>query len=112
MKKIKGILTAISAFCMLVVAKTSLAIESTVGGGGLTATDTEVVVNSLINKALLILGGVATLVVIYGGFLVLFGGQDEANIKKGKTMITYAVIGIIVIALAATIVKFALGVIA
>jgi len=112
MKKIKTFLTAVSAFCMLAVAKTSLAIDSTVGAGGLTEHSTTEVVNSLIKNALLILGGIATLVIIYGGFLVLFGGQDEANIKKGKTMITYAVVGIIVIALAAAIVSFALGVIA
>ena len=113
MKKIKGILTAISAFCMLAIAKTSLAIVSDVGeGGGIKAHSVKTVVDSIIKQALIVLGGIAVLVIIYGGFLILFGGQDEANLKKGKTMITYAVVGIIVIALAAAIVSFALGVIA
>ena len=111
MKKIKGILMAVSAFCMLAIAKTSLAITSStaeVEGTGLKVTDPSEVVKGLISKSLLILGGIATLMIVYGGFLLLFGGQNEDNIKKGRKIITYAIIGVIVIALAATIVRFAL----
>lgn len=111
MKKIKTFLTAISAFCMLAVAKTSLAITSDTlpsTDSGLSVSTEKAVFNTLIKNALLLLGGIATLMIIWGGFLILFGGESDDNQKKGRKMITYAIIGIIVIALAATIVNFAI----
>ncbi|TRZ77457.1 hypothetical protein D4R87_02735 [bacterium] len=113
MKKIKGILTATSAFCMLAVAKTSLAIDSgTLPGAdeGFTTTHTiESVFTTIIKQALLVLGGIATLMIIYGGFLIIFSEGDEAKQKTGKKLITYAVVGVIVIALAASIVSVAMN---
>ena len=82
------------------------------GGGVLPVLEPVDVFNSLIVKGLLLLGGIATIMIIYGGYLILFGGENEDNYKKGKKIVTYAVVGIIVIALAASIVKFALEVIA
>ena len=82
------------------------------GGGVLPVLEPVDVFNSLIVKGLLLLGGIATIMIVYGGYLILFGGENEDNYKKGKKIVTYAVVGIIVIALAASIVKFALEVIA
>jgi len=115
MKKIKGILTAISAFCMLAIAKTSLAISSgttpsTTGGEGLSTTHTiQTVFQTIIKQAILVLGGIATLMIIYGGFLIIFSEGDEAKQKTGRKLITYAVVGVIVIALAASIVTVAMN---
>ncbi len=80
-------------------------------GGVLPVLEPEKVFEGLIFNSILILGGVATLVIIYGGYWILTHGDNNTEIEKGKKIITYAVVGIIVIALAATIVKFALEVI-
>jgi len=54
---------------------------------------------------LLLLAILATIYGIYGGFLILTdGGSDERN-QKGRKVIINAVVGIVVIFLAWTIVK-------
>ncbi len=40
------------------------------------------------------------LLVLYGGFLILTGGQSEDNVAKGKKFITYAMAGLAVALLA------------
>jgi len=118
MKKMKNKImvwsAAISTLAVLAYSKVVLAeVEVPTGGtGGLNDLegDFSAVVDSLINKALLVLGGVAVLIILYGGFLILFGGENEEYQKKGKKLITYTIVGIIVIVLAAFIVKFALSI--
>jgi len=123
--KIKVILSTILAIPVLLCAKAVCAFDIITGindpivaggmdvptGGVLPVVGPADVFNALIIKAVLILGGIATLMVIYGGYWILTHGDNETEVKKGKTIITYAVVGIIVIALAASIVKFALEVI-
>ncbi len=68
---------------------------------------------TIVNFALGFLGLVAVLMVIYGGFLYLSSAGDEGSAKKGKTVILYAVIGIILIfasfALINTVLQAGLG---
>ncbi|TRZ77456.1 hypothetical protein D4R87_02730 [bacterium] len=123
--KIKVILSTVLAVPMLMFTKAVCASDVITGiddpivsggvdvptGGVLPVVGPADVFNALIIKGILVLGGIATLMVIYGGYIILMHGDNETEVKKGKTIITYAVVGIIVIALAASIVKFALDVI-
>lgn len=42
-----------------------------------------------------IIGGVAVLFIIYGGYLFLTSGGNQLNVEKGKMYITYAIIGLL-----------------
>jgi len=111
--KIKNFLSVVLVVPVLLFAKAVCAapIIDVPTGGVLPDLEPEGVFNALISKGLLILGGVATIMIIYGGYLILFGGENKDNYEKGKKVVMYTVIGIIVIALAATVVRFALEVI-
>jgi hypothetical protein len=52
---------------------------------------------TIVNYFLFFLGIVATVMVIYGGFLYITSGGDESGAEKGKKILIYAAIGIIII---------------
>lgn len=60
----------------------------------------------LINYFLGILGLIAVGFLIYSGVLMVTAGGDEQQISKARKIITYAVIGIVIILLSWTIVTF------
>jgi len=62
----------------------------------------------IISKLLSILGAIALLVFIYGGFRWLTAAGNDKNIAAGKETLVWATIGIIVIFLAYIMVGFIL----
>jgi len=54
-------------------------------------------ITQLINYILFFLGLVATIMIIYGGFLYVTSGGDDAGAEKGKKILMYAAIGLIVV---------------
>jgi len=42
-----------------------------------------------------LIGGVAVLFIIYGGYIILSSRGDPQNLNKGKSYITYAIIGLL-----------------
>lgn len=42
-----------------------------------------------------LMGGVALIAIMYGGFLILSSRGDQGLLNKGKDYITYAIIGIV-----------------
>ena len=79
----------------------------TVGTG---ATDR---VNSTIARGLnlfsAIVGIIAVVMIIVGGIQYITSGGDSGNVTKAKNTILYAVVGLVVVALAQVIVQFVLG---
>jgi len=63
----------------------------------------------IINYFLYFLGLIATIMVIYGGFLYITSGGDDAGAEKGKKILLYAAIGIIVILISYALVNTILG---
>lgn len=61
---------------------------------------------SLVNIFLILVGVVATIILIYGGVQYIISRGDDGAVEKAKNTILYSVIGIIVIGLAAAIVNF------
>lgn len=59
-------------------------------------TSVQTVVARIINAILGVTGSIALLMFIYGGFLFLISGGGE-NVKKGKEVMKWAVIGLAVI---------------
>jgi hypothetical protein len=63
-----------------------------------------------VNYFLSFLGLLAVFMVIYAGILMVSSAGDEEQAKKGKTIIMWAGIGIILVLLAFTLVNFVIGV--
>lgn len=71
-----------------------------------TAGTADTVIQGYIENALTFLYLVAVVFGLWGGFNILTAAGDEEKVKKGKTIIIQALIGIIVIFLAGTIVEW------
>jgi hypothetical protein len=78
--------------------------DNIVGGQG----DIRGFVKTIVNYALGFLGLVCVVFIIYAGFLYVTAGTNEDNVGQAKNIITYTVIGIIIILASAAIVNFAL----
>ena len=66
------------------------------------------IVTMVINIFSVVVGIVAVIMIIYGGFKYITSGGDSGNITSAKNTIVYAIIGLVVVALAQFIVKFVL----
>lgn len=67
------------------------------------------VITQIINLFSLVVGVVSVIMIIFGGLRYITSGGDSTNVNSAKNTILYAVIGLIVVALAQVIVKFVLG---
>ena len=66
-------------------------------------------VNMLINVFTSVMGFLAVAMIIYGGFMLLTAQGDPARIKRGKDVVLYSVIGLILVMLAYAIVNFVMA---
>jgi cytochrome bd-type quinol oxidase subunit 2 len=77
------------------------------------AAKTERSINDLIAQIInifsVIVGVVAVIMIIYGGFRYITSGGDSGNITSAKNTILYAIVGLVIVALAQFIVKFVLS---
>ena len=64
---------------------------------------------TIVNYFLFFLGLLATIMVIYGGFLYITSGGDDAGAEKGKKILMYAAIGLIVVLISYAVVNTILG---
>ena len=64
------------------------------------------IVSQVINLLSLAVGVVAVIMIIVGGFKYITSGGDSGNVTGAKNTILYAVVGLIVVALAQVIVRF------
>ncbi len=80
---------------------------------GISDQDATAKVNDLIKDVInifsLVVGVVAVIMIIIGGFRYITSGGDSSNISSAKNTILYAIIGLIIVALSQTIVRFVLG---
>ena len=66
-------------------------------------------VSMLINVFASVMGFLAVGMIIYGGFMLLPAQGDPAKIKRGKDVVTYSIIGVILVMLAYAIVNFVMN---
>jgi len=66
-------------------------------------------ITNIVNVLLILAALVAGIYLIVGGVKYITAGGDEGQMDKAKNQILYAVIGLIVIGLAAAIVNFIVG---
>lgn len=67
------------------------------------------IVKLVINIFSLIVGVISVIMIIIGGLKYITSGGDSANVTGAKNTILYAVIGLVVVALAQFIVRFVLA---
>ncbi len=65
-------------------------------------------ISTILNVLSVIVGIIAVIMIIIGGFHYITSGGSDEKVKKAKNTILYAIIGLIVVALAQIIVKFVL----
>lgn len=84
--------------------------NATCDNGSTDATDSvNRIITTVINIFSIVVGVVAVIMIIVGGLKYITSGGDSGNVTGAKNTILYAVIGLVVVALAQIIVKFVLG---
>jgi hypothetical protein len=63
-------------------------------------------VTNAFNIVLGVMGAVAFLMLVIAGFRYVLSGGESSAVAESKRMIIYSIVGLVVIALAATIVNF------
>ena len=66
-------------------------------------------VKTVINVLSVVVGIVAVIMIIVGGFRYITSGGNDASVTSAKNTILYAIIGLVVVALAQVIVRFTLS---
>ncbi len=73
------------------------------------STSINTIIKTIINIFSLVVGVVAVIMIIAGGFRYIASGGDSNKITAAKNTIIYAIIGLVVVALAQLIVQFVLN---
>lgn len=67
-------------------------------------------VRTIVNWVTMIVGILAVIMIIYGGFTMMISMGDPGRNKKARDTILYGIIGLIIVLLAFAIVNFVLGI--
>ena len=78
------------------------------GGGDATGQINDLV-RTVINLLSAVVGIVAVIMIIVGGLRYITSGGNDANVTSAKNTILYAIIGLIIVALAQILVRFTLN---
>ena len=70
--------------------------------------DVNTLISTVINIFSIVVGIIAVIMIVYGGFRYITSGGDTTKVTTARNTILYAIIGLIVVALAQFIVKFVL----
>ena len=96
-RSIKTLLFLAFVFVFFLIS-TALALAKPVETGlGTVETDPKALVNAILRIALGVAGGVAFLMIVYGGFKLAFSKGDPEAVQEGREKITSAIIGLLII---------------
>ena len=102
-----------SSLCEGITAAESTTGEGTYGEGCLNDQGGETGINRIIKNVInlfsLVVGAVSVIMIIYGGFKYITSGGNDGNVSGAKNTILYALIGLVIVALAQVIVRFVLS---
>jgi hypothetical protein len=80
-----------------------------VAAGNDATTQINNIIHTIVNLLSVIVGVVAVIMIIVGGFRYITSGGNDASVTSAKNTILYAIIGLVVVALAQLMVRFILG---
>ena len=92
----------------------SLSIEKTTAGsctnaGTKSSGKVDNIVELVINIFSMVVGVIAVIMIIVGGFKFITAGGDSGKVTSARSTIIYALIGLVIVALAQVIVRFVLS---
>lgn len=90
----------------LVLPDGTTACANNTGGAGTSLTD---FIAKALNVLSIVVGAIAVVMIIIGGFRYVTSGGKEEGVKGAKNSILYALIGLVIVALAQIIVRFVLN---
>ena len=67
------------------------------------------IITTIINIFSIVVGGVSVIMIIVGGFRYIISGGNDSSVSGAKNTIIYALIGLVIVALAQLIVHFVLA---
>ena len=78
---------------------------------GISGTETGIkaLARNIVNIFSIIIGVIAIIFILYGGFKYITSGGDSNNVSAAKNTIIYAIIGLVIVALAQVIVHYVLN---
>jgi hypothetical protein len=84
---------------------------SAIGCGSTSVSDSSIgaLAHNIVNIFSIVVGAVAVLMVIYGGLRYITSGGDSGRVGNAKNTLIYAIIGLLIVALAQLIVHFVLN---
>ncbi|HOE74634.1 MAG TPA: hypothetical protein PLX55_01160 [bacterium] len=109
MLKLKRILSTVGlgAFTVLIQAKQVLALNvSSIQEVPVVEGSLREIIDNIVTIVLIAVGIIAVLYLIYGGVLYLTAGGEAEKASKGRTAITNAIIGIVIVMLSLAIYNF------
>ncbi len=109
MKKFITFTTASGLFLFPIVVHAAVTIENVGGSLGLGNADLKTTVMNIISYVLGLLGLIAVVMVLYGGFTWMTAGGNEDKIDTAKQIISSAAVGLVIILIAWAIVTFVVG---
>ncbi len=113
MKKVKIITIILFSFCL--IASIQYSAYATDPGGGVVLTDPlggktpQQLIGQVINGALGVVGSIALAMFIYGGFTWMLSAGNAEAVTKGKNILVWATIGLVVIFCSYALVYFVLN---
>jgi hypothetical protein len=78
-------------------------------GTGSGTTDLSTLAGKIVNIFSVVVGVVAVIMIIYGGFRYITSGGDSGSVGNAKNTLIYAIVGLIIVALAQIIVHYVLN---
>ena len=99
----------LSGICTGVNNATNANNSNNCGTAGNGNTDLHKIATKIINIFSIVVGIIAVVMVIYGGFKYITSGGDSGNVSGAKSTLVYAVVGLIIVALAQFLVHFVIN---
>ena len=69
----------------------------------------DVLLNNILNTAYFVAGTIAVIMIIVAGIMYVIASGDAGKITRAKNMLTYAIVGLIVVLCAFAITNFVIG---
>lgn len=101
-------------FAPVVLAQGNFGVDPSIVPGNIASatggeTSFTALIRTILNYFLSFLGIIVLALVIYGGFMYVTAGVNESGAETGKKILTYAIIGVVVILLSFVFVNTLLG---
>jgi cytochrome bd-type quinol oxidase subunit 2 len=100
---------SIATLVVPAIASAAVTIENVGGSLGLGSADLKQTVLNIITFVLGLLGLIAVIMILYGGFIWLTAGGNEDKVDSAKKIISAAAVGLVVILISWAIVNFVIG---